>query len=91
MIGVSNDAIRDAQRLVKSCLNFSPCEAASAACAGLIEAVKTGKVLHKDEVLLHLTGGGFDEMSDATYQPSAVEVGIDDHNPGLAAIKQYLA
>lgn len=90
MIAVPNSAISRAQQLVKSCLDFTPCEAASAACAGLIEAVQTGRVGRTDEVLLHLTGGGFNEIPDVRYEPEAVEIAAADHALGFSAIERYL-
>ena len=92
MMAVQNDAIGAAQKLVADCLDFVPCEAASAACAGMIEAVRTGVVDPEDEVLLHLTGGGFAELAGSVkHEPRSLVVPLADYNGAFDAIGRYLA
>jgi threonine synthase len=93
MIAVPNDAIMTAQQQVYKCLGFMPCDAAAAAYAGLVEAVRSGAVDPEHEVLLHLTGGGFAELSNdgLSYQPVSLRTGRGEYDAALGAIEQYLA
>lgn len=93
MQAVSNDEILAAQELATKLLDFVPCNAASAALAGLIKAVKGGVVRRDEKVLLHLTGGGMSELErdigGHTYGRS-ITIDLSDPAPALAEIKAYL-
>jgi cysteate synthase len=65
MSSVSNEQIDAATGLVQEILGFTPCPAASAAMAGLVDAVEAGKVKRNERVMLHLTGAGYDKMTEA--------------------------
>lgn len=60
---VDNDEIEAAQRLAERELEFVPCDASSAALAGLKKSIARGDVSKDDLILLHLTGGGFEELA----------------------------
>ena len=94
MRAVSNDAIRTAQELALQHLEFEACTASAAALAGLIAALATGEVGRDETVLLHLTGGGFDEIrhrfSPGPYQ-NTVTVTPGNDASAFTAIEAYLA
>lgn len=54
---VTDAEIRASRKLVEELEGLSPCFTASAAVAGLIKQVKTGKVPKEDTVVVNLTGG----------------------------------
>jgi threonine synthase len=54
---VSEQQIRDARRLVEDLEGISPCYAAAAALAGLIQLCRRGEVPREHTVLVNLTGG----------------------------------
>lgn len=93
MQAVSNEEIQAAQEMAANLLEFVPCNAASAALAGLIKAAKNGEVQRDEKVLLHLTGGGMSELErdlgGYSYMRS-ITVDLGDPAPALAAIRAYL-
>jgi cysteate synthase len=92
MVAVRNDDVRAAQALVAECMDFVPCDAASAATAGLIDAVRSGIVGADDEVVLHLTGGGFAALAGAAPAtgPERFVTGLNNYDAVLDEIGRYL-
>lgn len=94
MCAVANDEIIAAQKLAANLLGFEPCDAAAAALAGLIRSIRDGVVGRDERVLLHLTGGGLDELArdyGGLPYPRPVTVDLRDDGPVFAAIETYLA
>lgn len=93
MQAVSNEEIQVAQEMATNLLEFVPCNAASAALAGLIKAAKNGDVQHDEKVLLHLTGGGMSELEHdlgGYNYTRSITVDLGNPAPALAAIRAYL-
>jgi cysteate synthase len=64
MASVNNKQIDAAAKLAHETLGFTPCPAASAAMAGLCDALKSGRIRKDERVMLHLTGAGLDKMTE---------------------------
>lgn len=93
MVSVSNDEIYSAQGMADELLGFRPCEAASAALAGLRKAAKSGGVGRRERVLLHLTGGGLDRLYEENRlkpHAPAIVIAPDSPKPAYEAIGRYL-
>ena len=94
MCAVTNDEIIKAQKLSKELLDFEPCDAASAALAGLVRSTQDGVVSHNERVLLHLTGGGLADLANRygsfPYQRS-VTVNLNDDDSAFYAVENYIA
>jgi cysteate synthase len=93
MQAVCNEQIQAAQALAARLLEFVPCNAASAALAGLIKAANSGVVQREEKVLLHLTGGGMTDLERdlGGYEYArSVTIDLNDPAPALAEIKIYL-
>jgi cysteate synthase len=83
MYGVSNKEAHDAEKLWKNYENAIPDPAASVALAALVQAIDAGKIEKDDRILLNMTGGGRDRVTEdidlETIRPFAsVEKDIDD-------------
>lgn len=90
MEAVTNEEINDAQRLVSEVLEITPCAAASAAAAGVMRGVASGRIHASERVLLHLTGTVPQALAPGESEYSR-RVRIDSTDEGLAAIERYLA
>jgi len=90
---VTNGEIDDAIARVRDTLGFSPCPAGGAAVAGLIRAKNAQRVHADAQILLHVTGAGFDEMTQENgYHKCdwAVEIERGNATAGFSAIGKYL-
>lgn len=90
---VSNNEIVQAKSLAKNLIDFTPCDAASAALAGLIKGIKSGSINSTEKVLINLTGGGIEQLHNdyGCYDYfNTHKVALDDSKSILAIIKDYL-
>lgn len=93
MCRVLNNEIIAAQELAASILDFEPCNASSAALAGLIRSVSAGVVGKSERILLHFTGGGLRDLVrdfDCAPYGNSLTAGLNDDEIVFAAIASYL-
>lgn len=94
MYAVGNDAAVEAGELVRHHFSFVPCPEACVAMAGLIQARSSGAIGRDDVVLLHVTGGGWEqsvkELNKEPY-PRRLMMDPSDHDRAYDEIERYLS
>lgn len=91
MVAVTNQQIRQAHHLIAAHLGLDVCPASAAATAGLVDGVANGLVDPDEEVLLHLTGGGFDALQAKTVPyPVGCLAEAGDEEAIQSVVQDYL-
>lgn len=72
MYAVSNDAAREAEKLLVDCEGIDPDPAAAVCIASLVQACESGSIDPKKTVLLNITGGGYARVRE-DYTPIPVK------------------